>query len=232
MKKQNRLLSILFFISLTVFIACNPPAENKAVFLDFDKYVTENNIGKFEQDKVQSLHGKVHINVTKENMIIVWVDDATQPNNIFYLQQLKNEKVNKEIVNGKVLVLNNLILIQNLDDNINYLLKLPDANLPDKFKTVNITTQYEGFALIRSIDAMNYKMLTDKYSNLSTRSNNSEMIDIVPKARCFNAINDIGKAEFSNCDAGGAGSISSQCSNDAGSNRVTCFSGYFSCCKY
>jgi hypothetical protein len=232
MKKQNLLLSTLFSISLTVFIACNPPVENKAVFLDFDKYVTENNIGKLEHDKIQSLHGKIHINVTKENMIIVWVDDSAQPNNIFYLQQLKNEKINKEIANGKVLVLGNLILVQNLDDNTIHLLKLPDANLPDKFKNVSITTQYEGFALIRSVDVVNYKMLSDKYANLSARSDNSEMIDIEPKARCFNAVNDIGKAEFSNCDAGGAGSISSQCGNNEGSNIVTCFSGYYSCCKY
>ena len=130
MKKAILISSAALFACMLLFFACK---KQTASFepLDFDSYVKEFNVDKLPEEKGQVLKGKVHLNVTKEKFLVLWIEDKLQPNHVFFLQPFQIIAVRKSIENGQVLIMKNFFIINSLDNNENYVLKLPDAVLPE-----------------------------------------------------------------------------------------------------
>lgn len=226
MKKIILAITVLTLVTTALFFACTKESTRKSEPLNFDKYITEYNIGKLNHEKGQVLKGRVHLNVTSDKFLVLWVEDNAQPDYVFFLQPYASIKVNKIIEKGQVLIMPDYFLINDFNKNENTILKVPNAVLPDIYNKINLATQYEGYGLVRSLDEKNYQLLKNQYSTLSTRDEEFEN-DIKPKAKCCHPTIDAGTTGCHGCDAGGIGSTS--CS--AGGLSVTCYSGFYACCK-
>lgn len=225
MKKVILFISFLAIASIIFFQfhACSKDAaKQKFAVPDFEGFMSEYNIGKFEQDKAMILQGKIHLGVTKQNNLIIWAEGENSSNNILYLQTDEKVTLNKTIENGKILVTPAYFIVSASDGSEVYLYQNSSYKVDDKFASLTPTRTFKGWGTIRMGNKEIYDRLVSQSSNIATR--NALIEDAEPICKC------VANGDSASCTAGGTGSTSCSKSNTSGNCTVSCSGGYYACC--
>ena len=245
-QKFAKLLLVSLTLGLAVFIACRNDSNSAIPNIDFSAYLNQYNEGKSPETKGKILKGKIHLQGTKDNNLVLWVEGGLNvENKIMFLQSSTKVDSNYGLVipKGEILFLTDYLLVKSSNNKHFYFVALSVTKPQIDLSQIKFDNKFAGFGLIFTESPDLYKEFV-KTSNkglitrTSTDDNNGDPYqepgspttdnDVTCKCRANNIPDD-------DCASGGRGSTS--CSESvtikglSESCSVNCGPGTFSCCK-
>ena len=223
--------NLILFFTLScglIFISCSKETTSTEFKIEnAAEIIQQFNANKFDHRKGELIEGSVYIRTAKDNRVLAFVKSKSLKNDIIVYQLqtdgLVNGEFEEKFTNAQVLFLRKNLVINAVDRNSRYLLKLSDANEPAELN--ERATVIEGFGLAR------FELKDFSSNNTSLRDNpygNPGDPPIAEGCTC-ESILDTDEA----CDSGGIGA--SSCSGAYGPNgtncSVDCTGTTNACCK-
>lgn len=240
-QKFAKLLLVSLTLGLAVFIACRNDSNSTIPNIDFSAYLNQYNEGKSPETKGKILKGKIHLQGTKDNNLVLWVEgDLNVENKIMFLQSSTKVDSNYGLVipEGEILFLTDYLLVKSSNNKHFYFVALSVTKPQIDLSQIKFDNKFAGYGLIFTENPNLYNEFV-KTSNkgLVTRTSYNDpyqdtgSLTTVDDVSCKCRTNGSSDRD---CTSGGKNSTScSESTNKNGPSEsctVTCGSGSYSCC--
>ena len=240
-QKFAKLLLVTFTFGLVFFMACQYDSNNTIPNIDFSAYLNKYNEGKSPEMKGKILKGKIHLQGTRDNNLVLWVEgDDNVENKIMFLQSSTKVDSNYGLVipKGEILFLADYLLVKSSNNKHFYFVALSVSKPQIDLSQIKFDNKFAGYGLIFTENPNLYREFV-KTSNkgLTTRTSNDNpyqdtgSLTTVDDLSCKCRTNDKSDRD---CTSGGKNSTScSESTNKIGPSEscsVTCGTGSYSCC--
>ena len=222
MKSKFFILISLIFCSLS---SCTKKSSNSSFYLDnAEQLLQDFNRGKHSHDKGELLEGQVYLRAASENRIAVYVESPSIEGTLLYLLQmegLKDQNFKSILPKAQILFLKESLIINSLEDEKKFLLKLAPAQnlIPNEDVTL-----FNGFGLSRHL-GYTFNFTGTAFARDGTGGDPGDPPGILVSCKC--RLN----GTTHTCSSGGVGSTSCSKSFAGESCSVDCATGYYACCK-
>ena len=240
-QKFAKLLLVTLTLGLAIFTACQYDSNNTVPNIDFSAYLNQYNEGKSPETKGKILKGKIHLQGTRDNNLVLWVEgDDNVENKIMFLQSSTKVDSNYGLVipKGEILFLADYLLVKSSNNKHFYFVALSVSKPQIDLSQIKFDNKFAGYGLIFTENPNLYREFV-KTSNkgLTTRTSNDNpyqdtgSLTTVDDLSCKCRTNDKSDRD---CTSGGKNSTScSESTNKIGPSEscsVTCGTGSYSCC--